>query len=87
MLTGSGNPRIGVNSNNHPTVKPIKLMRYLVRLVTPKDGIVLDPFIGSGTTAIACIEENKQFIGFEREEEYIKIANARISFKKDEVKE
>jgi len=52
MLTGSGNPRDCRKHNNHPTVKPIKLMEYLVRLVTPNGGIVLDPFIGSGTTAI-----------------------------------
>lgn len=64
--------------NNHPTVKPIALMRYLVRLVTPKGGVVLDPFIGSGTTAIACLKENFKFIGIEKEEDYVKIAQARI---------
>jgi site-specific DNA-methyltransferase (adenine-specific) len=65
--------------NKHPTVKPIKLMRYLVRLITPPDGIVLDPFGGSGTTAIACIEENKNYVLIERESEYIEIAEARIN--------
>jgi site-specific DNA-methyltransferase (adenine-specific) len=64
--------------NHHPTVKPIKLIEYLIKLVTPKDGIVLDPFLGSGTTAIACLKQNKRFIGIEKEQEYIKIAEARI---------
>jgi site-specific DNA-methyltransferase (adenine-specific) len=64
--------------NNHPTVKPIKLMRYLVRLVTPKGGLCLDPFIGSGTTAIACKLEGFDYLGIEREADYIPIAEARI---------
>ena len=64
--------------NKHPTVKPQKLMRYLCRLVTPPNGIVLDPFMGSGTTALACIEEGKQYMGIELEKEYINIANKRI---------
>jgi DNA modification methylase len=64
--------------NFHPTVKPIKLMEYLVKLVTPKNGIVLDPFMGSGTTAIACVKNNFKFIGFEKETEYKEIADARI---------
>lgn len=64
--------------NFHPTVKPIALMRYLVRLVTPKNGTVLDPFMGSGTTGIACKNEGFDFIGIEREQEYIDIAKARI---------
>lgn len=66
-------------TNSHPTVKPISLMRYLVRLVTPKGGIVLDPFMGSGTTGIGAKLEGFDFIGIEREEEYIKIAEARIN--------
>ena len=64
--------------NNHPTVKPVKLMEYLVRLVTPKGGTVLDPFMGSGTTGIACKKEEFNFIGMEKEEEYCKIAETRI---------
>jgi len=64
--------------NNHPTVKPIKLMQYLVRLVTPKDGTVLDPFMGSGTTGIACRKEGFDFIGIELDEDYCNIAKARI---------
>ena len=65
-------------SNFHPTVKPIKLMQYLVRLVTPPNGIVLDPFCGSGTTGIACKLEGFQFVGLEQDAEYCKIAQARI---------
>lgn len=64
--------------NNHPTVKPIKLMEYLIKLVSREGAVILDPFIGSGTTAIACLKLNRQFIGIEKEEEYIKIAEARI---------
>ncbi len=58
--------------SKHPTVKPVKLMRYLVRLVTPKDGIVLDPFAGTGTTGEACILENRNYYLIEAEESYIK---------------
>jgi site-specific DNA-methyltransferase (adenine-specific) len=57
--------------SKHPTVKPVKLMRYLVRLVTPKDGIVLDPFAGTGTTGEACILENRNYYLIEAEESYI----------------
>lgn len=64
--------------NHHPTVKPIALMRYLCKLITPPNGLVLDPFIGSGTTAIACKQEGFNFIGFEISEEYFKIAEARL---------
>jgi site-specific DNA-methyltransferase (adenine-specific) len=64
--------------NNHPTVKPIALIEYLIKLVSKKGAIVLDPFLGSGTTAIACLKLNRQFIGIEKEEEYIEIAKARI---------
>lgn len=77
-LTGSGNPRVEVDKNIHPTVKPIKLMQYLVRLVTLPNGIVLDPFCGSGTTGIACKLEGFQFVGLEQDPEYCKIAQARI---------
>jgi DNA modification methylase len=66
------------NKNHHPTVKPVALMRYLVRLITPPNGIVLDMFLGSGTTGIAAILEGLRFIGIEREPEYIEIARARI---------
>lgn len=64
--------------NKHPTVKPIALMCYLCRLVTQKDGVVLDPFMGSGSTGIAAVREGFRFIGIERESEYIEIAKKRI---------
>ena len=65
--------------NHHPTVKPLKLMRYLVRLVTPPGGTVLDPFAGSGTTLIAAKEEGFGYIGIELEPEYVEIAEARLA--------
>lgn len=64
--------------NNHPTVKPIKLMEYLIKLVSKENALVLDPFAGSGSTLIACQKLNRKFIGIEKEEEYIKIINARL---------
>jgi hypothetical protein len=64
--------------NNHPTVKPHDLMRYLCRLVTPPGGIVLDPFMGSGSTGKAAVREGFGFIGIEREAEYARIARCRI---------
>lgn len=66
-------------ANIHPTVKPVDLMRYLIRLVTPKGGTVLDPFLGSGTTAVAAIEEGVAWIGCEREPEYLEIIEARVA--------
>ena len=66
-------------ANTHPTVKPTDLMRYLCRLVTPPGGVVLDPFMGSGSTGKAAILEGFQFIGIEREAEYVEIAKARIA--------
>jgi len=65
--------------NHHPTVKPVALMRWLVRLVTPAGGLVLDPFTGSGTTGIACALEGFDFLGIEREAEYVEIARKRIA--------
>jgi DNA modification methylase len=65
--------------NNHPTVKPTALMRYLVRLVTPPGGTVLDPFMGSGSTGKAAILEGFDFIGIELDQEYFKIAQKRIA--------
>jgi hypothetical protein len=64
--------------NSHPTVKPVSLMAYLCRLVTPPGGTVLDPFLGSGTTGVGAIREGFDFIGIEREAEYAAIAEARI---------
>lgn len=67
-------------ANHHPTVKPTTLMQYLVRLVTPPNGIVLDPFMGSGSTGKACAYEGFDFIGIDQSAEYVKIARARIEF-------
>jgi DNA modification methylase len=75
-------PRSGARGsarNFHPTVKPVELMRWLVKLVTPIGGTVLDPFLGSGTTGMACRYEQREFIGIEREAEYIAIAERRIA--------
>lgn len=66
------------DGNRHPTVKPTNLMRYLCRLITPPNGTILDPFTGSGSTAKAAMLEGFQFIGIEREAEYVEIAKARI---------
>jgi len=67
--------------NNHPTVKPVALMQYLVTLVTPPGGTVLDPFMGSGTTGIACKNLGRGFVGIELDEQYFEIAEKRISIK------
>ena len=64
--------------NFHPTVKPTDLMAYLVRMVTPKGGTVLDPFMGSGSTGKASVREGFNFVGIEREDEYMEIAKTRI---------
>ena len=65
--------------NTHPTVKPVDLMRWLVRLVTPLGGTVLDPFLGSGTTLVAALQEGCRAIGIEREAQYVEIAKARVA--------
>jgi len=70
----------GPTRNIHPTVKPIGLMRWLVRLVTPPGGLVLDPFAGSGTTGIAAVLEGFEFVGVERDPEYARIARARVGW-------
>jgi site-specific DNA-methyltransferase (adenine-specific) len=80
---GMESPRAGAgrtsgSRNHHPTVKPTDLMRYLCRLVTPPSGIVLDPFMGSGSTGKAAMMEGFAFVGIEREVEYVEIAKARI---------
>ena len=81
---GLENPRAGAGRtggarNYHPTVKPVELMRWLVRLVTPVGGTVIDPFLGSGTTGMACRYELRNFIGIEKEAEYLEIAKRRIA--------
>ena len=73
--------------NHHPTVKPTDLMRYLCKLVTPPNGTVLDPFMGSGSTGKAAILDGFDFIGIEQSEEYIKIAEARINWAKEQDKD
>ena len=71
----------GVNGNNvHPTVKPIDLMRYLIRLITPPNGVVLEPFAGSGTTLCAAVLEGVEIVGIEREAEYIPIIESRVDY-------
>ena len=84
---GTGETSIGMDrfttnpvANHHPTVKPTSLMQYLVRLVTPPNGIVLDPFMGSGSTGKACAYEGFDFIGIDQSAEYVAIAQARIDF-------
>ena len=67
------------NKNSHPTVKPTELMRYLCRLVTPAGGLVLDPFMGSGSTGKAAMFEDFNFIGIEQDAAYLAIARARIN--------
>lgn len=64
--------------NTHPTVKPTKLMAYLIRLITPPGGTVLDPFAGSGSTGVAAKEEGFGFIGIEKDPEYYEIAKERL---------
>ena len=81
--SGSLSPRAGANrnraaSNHHPTVKPVALMRWLVRLVTPPGGIVLDPFLGSGTTAMAALLEGFDWRGIEMTDDYLPIIEGRI---------
>lgn len=68
--------------NHHPCIKPTNLMAYLVRLVTPPGGVVLDPFMGSGSTGKACMREGFRFIGCELSPEYMEIARARIEFER-----
>lgn len=81
---GINNPRAGAGrtskrKNHHPTVKPVSLMSWLVKLITPPGGVVLDPFLGSGTTGVAAVGNGFRFIGIEKETDYISIPIARIS--------
>jgi len=85
-FTGSGNPRKEMSKNFHPTVKPTDLMLYLIRLVTPKGGTTLDSFMGSGSTGKAAVRGGFDFIGIEREKEYIEIAKARIKYEQEKQK-
>lgn len=76
---------VAKQSNHHPTVKPTELMRYLVRLVTPPEGTVLDPFMGSGSTGKAAVLESFNFIGIDQSADYLQIATARIKHAQDQV--
>jgi site-specific DNA-methyltransferase (adenine-specific) len=73
------------HGNFHCTLKPIALMEYLIKMVTPKGGIVLDPFAGSGSTLIAAKQNGFNFIGIEMETDYIKIAEARLQALQDKL--
>ena len=70
--------------NRHPTVKSLGIMEYLIKLVSKEGATILDPFVGSGTTLLACQRLNRNGIGIEREEDYIKIAQARLSSETNE---
>jgi adenine-specific DNA-methyltransferase len=74
----SSGERHYAGKNTHPTVKPTDLMRWLCRLVTPPGGLVLDPFMGSGSTGIAALAEGFRFAGIELDAEMVKIARRRI---------
>lgn len=78
LYTGRGHPA-RVRRNIHPTVKPLDLMRWLVRLVTPDRGTILDPFCGSGSTGAAALLEGRRFLGVERDGRYVDIACARLT--------
>ena len=80
ILTGSGNERSNEKKNFHPTVKPIKLMKALIEEFTEVGSIVFDPFTGSGSTGIASVLLNREFIGCELTPEYIPLAKARIEY-------
>jgi DNA modification methylase len=85
---GGDNPRnrgVHKRANFHPTVKPVALIAYLCRLITPPNGTILDPFLGSGSTGIAAIQEGFNFVGIEKDPEYMKIAKARIEYWKGEI--
>ena len=77
--------RVRVDGTAHPTVKPLALMRWLVRLVTPPGGVVLEPFAGSGTTVEACILEGFRCIAIEREADYLPLIAQRIHRRRDPV--
>ena len=80
VFTAHNKLKRNLDSHNvkHPTVKPIQLVEILIRLTTSEQATILDPFIGSGTTALACMNTNRQYIGFELHKEYVDICNARI---------
>lgn len=82
MHDGAGNPYnrgVAPVLNSHPCVKPLALMSWLVKLACPPGGLVLDPFMGSGSTGVACVDAGRRFFGIERDESYFRIAEARIA--------
>ena len=85
IVKADASERPRVNGTAHPTVKPLALMRWLVRLVTPPGGTVLEPFAGSGTTVEACIVEGFQCIAIEREADYLPLIRQRIDRRRDPV--
>ena len=72
-------PAPRLRHNIHPTVKPVSLMRWLVALITPPGGLILDPFAGSASTGIGALLEGRMFLGLEREAAYVDIACARLT--------
>ena len=74
LVPGEGQTR----ANAHPTVKPVNLMAYLIRLVTPPNGLILDPFVGSGTTGIAAVREGFRFVGIEIDDGFVELSKNRI---------
>lgn len=80
----SGMNTVKMRKNNHPTVKPTELMRYLCRLITPARGVILDPFMGSGTTGKAALLEEFRFIGIELAEDHVEVSRARIQHAYDQ---
>lgn len=85
-IIGFGHKRRS-GANNHPTVKPVALMRYLCRLVTPPHGVILDPFCGSGSTGVAAIHEGLSFLGIDLSPEYVEIAQRRLQHAESKVEE
>lgn len=79
MMPSTSNPSHKIKGNFHPTVKPLKLMSWLVTLLTRPNDIVLDPFCGSGTTCLAAKMLNRKWIGIELNQEYLEIAEKRIN--------
>ena len=82
-LNTPGHQKPSIRKNIHPTVKPTDLMRYLINLITPPNGTILDPFMGSGSTGKAAVRCGVNFIGIEKEQEYMDIASARIEHEKN----
>jgi DNA modification methylase len=78
IYRGKGRPA-RIRANHHPTIKPSAVMRWLTRLLVPPGGLVLDPFAGSGSTGVAAMLEGRQFLGIEREREYVQVARARLT--------